>query len=101
MPHFSFVCAMLRFVTLNPYFSNINDLIFFYGGWQRLAPPLRSLFFPALLGLITAAADESIQTFIPGRSGEFRDVLIDFSGICLGLLLILLASRLFRPGKDA
>ncbi len=71
------------------------------GGWQRLAPPLRSLLFPALFGLITAAADESIQTFIPGRSGEFRDVLIDFSGVCLGLLMVFLASRLFRLGKDA
>lgn len=34
-----------------------------------------------------AASDEYHQTFIPGRSGELRDVLIDMSGSLTGILL--------------
>lgn len=34
-----------------------------------------------------AMSDEFHQTFIPGRSGEFRDVMIDSLGSLLGLLL--------------
>ena len=33
---------------------------------------------------------ETIQLSVPGRSGEFKDVLIDFSGYALGFLIILL-----------
>lgn len=45
-----------------------------------------SLCFGLLMGLIT----EMIQLFIPGRSGELLDVLIDFAGYLLGFLIILL-----------
>ena len=37
--------------------------------------------------LLYAASDEIHQLFIPGRSGEVRDVIIDFSGAALGLAL--------------
>lgn len=41
-----------------------------------------------LLGVILIPiCDEFIQTFVPGRSGQFRDVLIDISGGLTGLLL--------------
>ena len=48
--------------------------------------------------IIYAASDEYHQTFIPGRSGELKDVLIDssgsFTGITLyGLILSLLQKR--------
>ena len=39
--------------------------------------------------LLYAASDE-IQLFIPGRSGEVRDVMIDFSGAVLGIALSML-----------
>lgn len=45
-----------------------------------------ALAFGLLMGLIT----ETIQLFVPGRSGEITDVLIDFSGYLLGFLIILL-----------
>ena len=45
-----------------------------------------SLGFGLLMGITT----ELIQLNVPGRSGEFRDVLIDFSGYLLGFLIILL-----------
>ena len=39
-------------------------------------------------GLITAILDETIQLFIDGRSGEVMDVLIDFAGVLLAVLLM-------------
>ena len=41
------------------------------------------------IGLITACIDESLQLTSPGRSGEFKDVVIDFSGTVIGILLYL------------
>ena len=43
-----------------------------------------SIFFGFSMGAIT----ETIQMHVPGRSGEFTDVLIDFSGYILGMLII-------------
>ena len=39
-------------------------------------------------GLIIAALTEIIQLSVPGRSGEFTDVMIDFSGYLLGALIV-------------
>ena len=47
---------------------------------------IMSLGFGLLMGITT----ELIQLNVPGRSGEFLDVLIDFSGYLLGFLIILL-----------
>ena len=40
-----------------------------------------------------AISDECHQLFVPGRSGEMRDVLIDTAGIVIGVLLVLLLWR--------
>ena len=45
-----------------------------------------SLSFGLLMGIIT----ETIQLTVPGRSGEFTDVLIDFGGYVLGFSIVLL-----------
>ena len=41
-------------------------------------------------GLTMGITTELIQLNVPGRSGEFKDVLIDFSGYLFGFLIILL-----------
>ena len=41
--------------------------------------------FTLFFGLFLAGLTELIQSFIPTRSGEIRDVLIDFSGFIVGL----------------
>ena len=41
-----------------------------------------------------AALDELHQTMVPGRSGEVRDVLIDFAGAATGIFLVSLATFL-------
>ncbi len=41
-----------------------------------------------IVTLLYSAADEYHQTFVPGRSGEVRDVLIDSAGAALGIFVI-------------
>lgn len=45
------------------------------------------IIFSALIGLFYSVTDEIHQLFIDGRSGEVRDVLIDFSGVITGILV--------------
>ncbi|MEG0272617.1 MAG: VanZ family protein [Hydrogenoanaerobacterium sp.] len=55
--------------------------------------------WPLLLGLAVPVADEFLQTLVQGRSGEVRDVIIDFAGVCAGALVglfILLLVRMFN-----
>lgn len=42
---------------------------------------------PLLLGLVVALADETIQLFVPGRSGMVADIWLDFGGVIAGVLL--------------
>ena len=44
----------------------------------------RNFVWPALLGLLAACTDELVQRFVPQRSGEILDVLLDFSGVLTG-----------------
>ena len=45
-------------------------------------------------GLLSSIADETIQLFVDGRSGEIRDVLIDFSGVILANIMMYFIFRL-------
>lgn len=45
--------------------------------------------FSLCFGLLIAGVTELIQLFIPGRSGQVTDVLIDFSGYVLGTFIII------------
>ena len=47
-----------------------------------------------IYGLIVAIIDEAIQTFIPGRAGLIIDVLIDFSGVITGVLVVFIISKI-------
>ncbi|WP_081779666.1 VanZ family protein [Pseudobutyrivibrio sp. MD2005] len=44
---------------------------------------------PVLVGTFVAFIDETIQLFVIGRSGEIRDMWIDFVGVALGTLIVL------------
>ncbi len=63
---------------------------------SRQAHPILGMIVPALLAFLYACSDEYHQLFVAGRSGEFRDVMIDFSGACLGILLSLPICLLIR-----
>lgn len=51
------------------------------------------------VGLMTAVIDEFIQLFIDGRIGEIKDVIIDFTGLLIGIFLTLLIMRIFVDKK--
>lgn len=42
------------------------------------------------IGVLYAISDELHQLFIPGRSGEFRDVIIDSVGASLGIIFYIM-----------
>ena len=54
---------------------------------------------PLLCGFLAACVDETIQRFVPGRGPSIWDVGIDFSGVILGYLLLLLGSTLYKKYK--
>lgn len=49
-----------------------------------------------LVGLGVPSADETIQLFVPGRSGQLRDVCIDVSGYACGFALVWAVRKLRR-----
>lgn len=56
-------------------------------------------FIPSILAALYSVTDEFHQTFVPGRSGQIRDVLIDTSGAVAGALLFMLAFALFSKRR--
>ncbi len=47
----------------------------------------KKIIISLIFGFIYACSDELHQTFVVGRSGEARDVLIDTSGVFIGTLI--------------
>lgn len=48
------------------------------------------------IGTGFACIDEYYQTFVPGRSGEVRDVLIDSAGVLVGVLLVRVIKKKYK-----
>ena len=59
----------------------------------------RIFIIPLICGVLYAASDEIHQRFVPGRSCELRDVLIDTCGVLLGVTINMLCVR-FGKKKD-
>lgn len=76
-------------------YTILGILIYFaYRGKQ-------AVLFTLIVCLLFAISDEIHQLFIPGRSGEIRDVLIDVSGAVFGLIIVKLFIKLIsRRGVD-
>ncbi len=51
-------------------------------------PYKKSCLLAVLIAACYAASDEFHQRFVPGRSGELRDVMIDTAGAVLGILFL-------------
>ncbi|MBS6025319.1 MAG: VanZ family protein [Paeniclostridium sordellii] len=49
---------------------------------------------------IYACTDEIHQLFITGRSGEFKDVLVDTLGAIIGLLLVFMINKILNLRKN-
>ena len=54
------------------------------------------LLFTLIFGLLLASLSEFIQSFVPGRSGELLDVLIDYGGYLLGTGITYLITYLIK-----
>ena len=55
--------------------------------WRRALAPRRAATLAFVLTLLYALSDEFHQTFVPGRSGNVPDLLVDAAGAGLGLWL--------------
>lgn len=53
-----------------------------------------------LLGIAAACVDETIQRFVPDRGPSLWDVLIDSSGVLLGIALVLLGHSCVKRKQD-
>lgn len=62
--------------------------VFWYLVYMKYFSKLKLIFAVLIHGLITAIIDETMQLFIDGRSGEVRDVLIDFIGVLLAAIVM-------------
>ena len=51
------------------------------------------------IGTTYAISDEIHQLFVPGRSGEIRDVCIDSLGIVMGITIIILIFKILKRGE--
>ena len=60
----------------------------------------RLMYISLSFGMFLATLTEIIQLFVPNRSGQFTDVLIDFGGYLLGFSLIILILFLVYKHKE-
>ena len=51
---------------------------------------------PFLWGVLAAAADETIQLFVPDRGPSIRDVCIDSAGVLTGIILLWMGHSVIR-----
>ena len=65
-------------------------LFFIYYGFKKTITHQYTLLLSLLITFLYACSDEFHQLFIPGRSGQFVDVLIDTAGGVFMLLIIYL-----------
>lgn len=56
----------------------------------------QALLLPAVIGAGVAVTDELLQLISPGRSCQISDMLLDFSGALVGVLLMNLLVRIRR-----
>lgn len=60
--------------------------------WGRT---LYSYFLPLVMVVIIASIDETLQKFSSERTSSPYDVLLDFTGGCIALLLAIIAQKIF------
>jgi len=65
-------------------------------GLARIVPD-KLLVLAWMLCVVYAVSDEYHQTFVPGRTGDWRDALSDAAGTAAGLAILSLAQRHIWP----
>ena len=59
----------------------------------------RGLPYSTLISMLYACSDEYHQTFVPGRSGQLSDTLLDTAGAFCGALLVMFVVVLIKRRK--
>ena len=59
----------------------------------------KRIYITMIIGILYASSDEIHQSFIPGRSAQVTDVMIDTMGVALGMCLILLLFKIVVTKK--
>lgn len=67
--------------------------------FPKLNSHIKKLLLPILFSFLYAVTDELHQVFVPGRSAQFRDVLIDTLGASFGAIITYLIIKLFTKIK--
>jgi VanZ family protein len=86
--------GVLRKIAHATEFASLGAELVLYARLTGRLKVIGALFF----GLSAAFIDETIQLFVPGRAGLIKDVWIDFSGVCVGTLIVFLILQ-SRKGK--
>lgn len=68
--------------------------------FPRLNRHFKKILLPIIFSFLYACTDEIHQIFVPGRSSQFRDILIDTLGASFGCLLIHTLLTLFTKLKS-
>ncbi len=61
--------------------------------------PLTALMFSPIFCFLYACSDEIHQVYVPGRTGQFSDVLIDMAGVLAALIVLFLSAALRKERK--
>lgn len=99
LPFISFDLELLHFFVRKfahffAYF--LLGLLLIYAVHIERLPTRRSILFSFVFTVAYAISDEVHQLFVPGRSGELRDVLIDSFGSAVGMVVYLYGRSFFR-----
>lgn len=56
-------------------------------------PDKHIMWCEVVCGIAVPSCDETIQLFVPGRSGQLSDVMLDCAGVAFGMFLVMLYRR--------
>ena len=68
----------------------------FRGEWPARTAGGRGVYLPVFIAILYGASDEWHQSFVPGREGTLRDILIDAIGIFLAYYAVRQRPQWFR-----
>lgn len=73
--------------------------LLFYTVYSYVLKLSKRIYIAPLSGLLVACIDESIQLFSEGRSAQISDVMLDFFGVCLAVILFYIITDLYIKGN--
>lgn len=62
---------------------------------------LNRFYLSFFIGTIYSITDEFHQSFIPGRSAQVHDILIDSYGVIIGILVVVLIMKVYKYVKSS